>query len=135
MPNITAKNRRRSRVAVATLVLFSIAFVAVWCQRHHSAIETTLEWARLAPLPVAKVRVHVEVTGSVFTREFRLTLRAKPDDVDEWLKSSEGIKDARVTTHANMLTKYAILPGGGAQFAQVLVYPKIGEVVIRAYWS
>jgi len=102
------------------------------------AFQLTCLWLAgcvVAPLPVSMVKVHVEVTGSMFTREFRLTFRAQPDVVDEWLKSSDGILDAEMSKHANMLIKYAIHPGGGAQFAQVLVYPKIGQVEIRVYWS
>jgi hypothetical protein len=135
MPNTIPKSRKRSRIAVAVLALLLVVFVGGWYERNRSAIETTLEWARLAPLPVSMAKVHVEVTGSMFTREFRLTFRAQPDVVDEWLKSSDGILDAEMSKHANMLIKYAIHPGGGAQFAQVIVYPKIGQVEIRAYWS
>ena len=135
MPNRILKSRVRSRTAVVVSAVLLIVFVGGWYERNRSAIETTLEWARLAPLPVSMVKVHVDVTGSMGTREFRLTFRAQPDIVAEWLKSSDGILDAEVSKHANMLTKYAIQPGGGAQFAQVIVYPKIGQVEIRAYWS
>ena len=135
MPNTTPKSRTRSRIAVAVFGLLLVVIVGGWYERNRSAIETTLEWARLEPLPVSAINVNVEVIGSVFSRQFRLTFTAEPDVVDAWLKASEGIQDAEKSRHADMLIRYAIHPGGGAQFAQVLVYPNIGQVEIRAYWS
>ena len=128
-------NRVRSKVAVAVSASLLLIFLGGWYWQHCSAIEITREWARLAPLPVSAFNVNVEVIGSMFSREFRLTFRAEPDVVDAWLRASEGIQDAEKSRHADMLIKYAIHPGGGAQFAQVLVYPNIGQVEIRAYWS
>ena len=99
-----------------------------------SAIETTREWARLAPLPVSKSEVDVEVTGSIFTRGFRVSFSTAPDQLESWLSASEGIADADIYHEGNFI-RYAIRPGGGAMFAEVRVNRYSGDVYIRTFWS
>jgi hypothetical protein len=102
---------------------------------HASAIETAREWGRLDPFPSSAQRLTVETLGSIFTREFRISFVAPPEDIETWLKSSPGTRDAVVTTPAPGVRRFAIRPGGGAEFAEVTVDDARQSVSIRVYWS
>jgi hypothetical protein len=58
------------------------------------ALATASTWARLAPLPASARNLHVDVKGSMFTREFVVTFTAPPHDVRQWLKGSPGPSSA-----------------------------------------
>jgi hypothetical protein len=122
----------------ALIIIVSIAIFAATitgCGPHkQSAIETSIEWARLAPLPVPTREVAVETFGSPFTREFRLSFHLSEAQLEQWLSECEGISDAKIFQEG-VFTRYAIRPGGGAQFAEVRVNRSTGEVVVRTYWS
>ena len=102
--------------------------------RDADAIATAFMWARLAPLPAAAHDRHVQVRGSVFTREFIITFIAPPETIQGWISASPGPASApRVIS--GTVTTYKIVPGGGAEFAQVQVDRESGKVIIRTYWS
>jgi hypothetical protein len=122
----------RTKIIAVSIVLFMT--FANGCVFKESAIETTLEWARLATLPVSKSQVDVEVTGSIFTRGFRVAFSAAPDPLESWLSASEGIADAEIYREGDF-TRYKISPGGGAMFAEVRVNRNTGDVYIRTYRS
>jgi hypothetical protein len=123
---------RTTIIAAGTVLL--ITFVNGCIVFKKSAIETTREWARLAPLPVSKSEVDVEVTGSIFTRGFRVSFSAASDQLESWLSASEGIADAEIYKEGDF-DRYAIRPGGGAMFAEVSVNRYTGDVYIRTFWS
>jgi hypothetical protein len=100
-----------------------------------SAIKVTREWARLAPLPPSATKPEIEVRGGMFTREFVISFSAPSDEVQAWLQSSPGIRDAKITQESDGGVTYTIAPGGGAQFAELRLSADRRGVTIRAYWS
>src|SRR5262245_31181628 len=63
---------------VKVLAVFAVLFVAacgmfllyVSHEIRQSAIPTSVQWARLAPLPPSAQNVNIDVTGGLFTRGF-----------------------------------------------------------------
>jgi hypothetical protein len=78
--------------------------------------------------------VRIETKGSLFTREFVLEFYADSNEIKAWLKDSPGTSSARVEV-AGAERRFTITPGGGAQFAEVLVDQVAGKVRVRTYWS
>ena len=117
-------------VGLAVLAVGLTLFV----KNRQSAIDTAIEWARLQPPPVSSLRVNVDTSGSMFSREIQLSFRADRDQLHRWLLESDGISDAKVSTKGSV-TLYDIRPGGGAQFAEVRVDESTGHVIVRTYWS
>ena len=102
----------------------------------NSALSTAREWARVADFPVSASSVEIEVRGSSFTREFIVTFDAPAGDVEQWVKDSPGLSSVaspRILDDGSTL--YEIVPGGGAQFAEVAISASGERVRIRVYWS
>ena len=123
----------RALIIIVSIAIFATTVTGCGPYRQ-SAIDTSIEWARLAPLPVPTSEVAVEVAGSPFTREFRLSFHLSEAQLEKWLSDCKGISDAEIFQEGK-ITRYAIRPGGGAQFAEVRVNWPTGEVVVRTYWS
>jgi hypothetical protein len=100
-----------------------------------SAMDCTLEWARLAPLPPSAQQLTISTHGSMFTREFRASFVAPPEDIEEWLRTSLGTREAVVTPPSPGVRHFQIKPGGGAEFAEVTVDDTQHRVSIHVYWS
>jgi hypothetical protein len=58
---------------VALLAVVTAATIHMSHANRQSAINIATAWARLAPLPPSAQNLHVEVKGSMFTREFVIT--------------------------------------------------------------
>lgn len=99
-----------------------------------SAVATAREWARLSPLPVSQDQIAIQLNGSSFSREIRLEFKAKKSSIHDWISNSEGLADAEISRMDDWM-HYKIKPGGGAQFAKVMVQETSGRVVIHVYWS
>ena len=123
----------KALITIVSIAIFA-ATITSCGPRKQSAIDTSIEWARLAPLPVPTREVSVETVGSPFTREFRLSFYLSEAQLEQWLSDCEGISDAKIFQEGE-ITRYAIRPGGGAQFAEVRVNRSTGEVFVRTYWS
>jgi len=115
------------------LILMSFVLLAS-CANDKSAIQTSLEWSRMAPLPEGAQDIRVSSSGSSFTREFSVSFKATATEIEAWLSKSPGAQDATVVKESN-ITIYSINPGGGAQFAEVKVNLSSLIVQIRTYWS
>jgi hypothetical protein len=100
-----------------------------------SALDATREWGRLDPLPPSAQQLTIATHGSMFTREFRISFVAPPEDIEAWLKSSPGTREAIVTTPSPGVRLFRITPGGGAEFAEVTVDDALRRVSIHVYWS
>ena len=98
-----------------------------------SALETTLEWGHLAPLPTSAQQVVINTDGSMFTREFRISFVASAKDIDVWLRESAGTSKAIVTRPSPGVRNFQIIPGGGAEFAEVTVDDTVHSVYIHVY--
>lgn len=96
------------------------------------AIEVTLRWSRLAPLPKsAKIILAERGVIGIFNTEYRCQFTATKEDINQWLEKSPGIKtaarykpthDGRIHTsfnpsHENV--RYGITPIAGILYAKV----------------
>ena len=119
-----------------TLLIVGCPFSYYLYQRilHSDAVRVACEWASLAPLPVPLSETKVEVLGSVFTREFRITFTTDAATLQKWLAASPGTSEATPEESRGVRT-YHIKPGGGAEFSEVEVDDATGRVTIRTYWS
>jgi hypothetical protein len=124
-------------VVAATITVGLLAYTTWTGSRVNEAeaIETTLAWARLAPLPADAREIVVTAQGTSFTRSFRLGFVLPADVLDEWLRKSRGIADTQPTTPAPDRRHYPIEPGGGAQHAEVEVDDTSHRVSVYVYWS
>lgn len=100
-----------------------------------SMMETTFTWARLAPLPDSAEDFSIATEGLMFTRAFRVRFTAPPADIRRWLATSPGTTAVLPDTLPDGRSRYTIIPGGGAQHAEVTVDETTGAVDIYACWS
>ncbi len=139
-PSIRCSMTMRPFLTRRTIVLSFIAALVLaayfgWDYRERqSALSCIKDWGRLAPFPPTARSVQIETTGGMFTREFRASFGATPDDIERWLSDSPGIHDATAEKDRTTTT-YHIRAGGGATFAEVIVDSERGTVRIRVYWS
>lgn len=96
--------------------------------------EITSEWARIAPIPDSKTKYNIYTEGNSFTRSFKSSFYLPKADLEQWIKQSPGLCDAEIETMENT-KKYTIKPGGGAQYAEVVIDFKKCYVEIYVYWS
>lgn len=96
--------------------------------------EITSEWARIAPIPDSKTEYNIYTEGSSFTRSFKSNFYLPKADLEKWIKQSTGLCDAEIETMENT-KKYTIKPGGGAQYAEVVIDFKKCYVEIYVYWG
>lgn len=102
-----------------------------------SALKVTKEWGRLADFPAHSRIAKLDVQGSMFTRGFVVIFEAPAAEVEQWIKDSPGLSDAKTTTtvQEDGSTLYQVTPGGGAQFAEVLISASKKLVRIHVFWS
>ena len=102
---------------------------------YHDEIAVTKTWARVSAFPVDAKDLHVDIAGGMFSREFRVSWTAPTSEIEQWLKQSPGTSHATPVTLKIHQRHYAIAPGAGAQFAEVLVDDLENSVEIHVYWS
>jgi hypothetical protein len=128
------KYRRLAAFIVAGVVLFIIAAVVAWNRwERSSAIDTALSWSLMNSIPTGTKNVEVHQKGSMFSREFVVTFELPADQLEQWLKQSPGTKG--VTATVDGLWEIYQIRGSQAQFAEVRVNRKTGQIRIRTYWS
>lgn len=141
---MTTKTKRFLLVSILMLgsaLVFGVAWLAYSflspdsSRNRAAALEVTRDWGRLDPLPSAAEQLVISTHGSMFTREFRISFVASPEDIEAWLESSPGTREAVVTAPSPGLRHFKIAPGGGAEFAEVVVDDTLRRVSIRVYWS
>jgi hypothetical protein len=98
-------------------------------------MEITLEWGRLAPFPTKAENVSIRTEGNQFTRSFRAKFNAPKEEIDKWIEVSPGLNEAKVEGMADGKRKYIISPGGGANYAEVIIDFKVKEVEVYVSWS
>lgn len=129
-------------LALAFCAFTILAIIAAWMVfdpvsplNQTSAIATTQEWARTADFPPGTRNLRVGTEGSMFTREFIVEFEAPAEEIAQWIRDSPGPSAATPDQQDDGSLRYPIDPGGGAQFAEIFVWPELGRVRIRAYWS
>ena len=100
---------------------------------HDKMIQDTVEWCRIDDFPVQGIEI--EVKGSVFSREYVGSFIASKELVDVWVENSPGLQNAKTEILSKGVIKYIITPGGGAQYAEVVIDFEYGKVTFRTYWS
>ena len=100
-----------------------------------SMVKATLEWARLAEFPEQVEKFEIKTYGSSFSREFRGSFKASNADIAKWMTECTGLQDAKMEIISTDIVKYIITPGGGAQYAEVVIDFDSGEVTFQTYWS
>jgi len=122
------------------LVLQDFGFVGGWHEPRgeanvKSAIECTLIWGRLAPIPEEARDFVIETAGSAFTRSFRATFVADPDVIERWLTESPGTSEVEPERPKQRVRHFQIRPGNGAALAEVTVDDETHRVRIEVWWS
>lgn len=97
--------------------------------------EITLKWGRLAPFPENVENFTIYTTGSPFTRTFKGSFTATEDIIKSWIAQSPGLQDAKIESISETKKKYIITPGGGANYAEVVIDYEIGKIEFRVSWS
>jgi hypothetical protein len=129
-------NRRAIGVAVVVALVAAVGTVMVVRRSdRQSAIQTTIAWARLAPLPTSAHDVSVAASGGAFSRSFDLSFRAPASDIREWLRKSPGVAGAVGEPAPSGALTYRIAPGGGAQVARLAVDYAKERVTVHVEWS
>jgi len=104
--------------------------------KHRAAtIETILRWGRLAPFPKSAQSFTMETTGNMFTRGFRASFTAPAPDIELWIQQSPGTNSIVPSIPSPGVRHFQIIPGGGAQGAEVTVDDSNHRVSIYVYWS
>jgi hypothetical protein len=139
MPSKQVIGNTVSRIFLITVFILCAGCNALPYQKNQdSAIETVLEWARLAPFPNSVRDLTVTSEGSMFTRAFRVRFSAQCKDVEIWLAQSPGTAEVEPKSLDDISYFYSITPGGGAQHAEVTISQLDGStcsVEIYTYWS
>jgi hypothetical protein len=100
-----------------------------------SAISATLKWGRLAPFPSTAEQFSITTEGNMFTRAFHASFTAPPSDIEQWLRESPGTREVSPTTPSPGIRRFQIVPGGGAQRAEVIVDDTENRVSVYVCWS
>lgn len=131
--------KRTRRLLGVSIVLLCVSIWTGYRYMQHanraSAIATTLEWGQLAPFPETAQQFTIITEGSPFTRAFRVQFVAPPDAIDAWLRASPGIGATEGETRQPYVRYFRIVPGGGAQGAEVEVDDATHTVKVYVYWS
>jgi len=94
------------------------------------AIQTTIEWGGLAPLPANARDISVETKGSKFTREFIVQFEASRSDIDEWIKKSKSLINIIPKEDENRKIIYEIYPGEDGAIGGTVVIEINKSIVI-----
>lgn len=74
------------------------------------AIQTTIEWSGLAPLPIDKKDIDIEKKGSPFTRQFTIEFTASQEQIESWIRNSKRLKN-NIPKQKGLKKIYDIHPG------------------------
>jgi len=135
-PDPARRRLSKRKICVAlTLLALVAALLGYRAWDRSEMLRLTLDWGRLAPLPESKQDFTIATEGGLFTRAFRTSFSAPMADVERWLHDSPGTRDVTPERPSPTSRKYLIVPGGGAEHAEVNVDESCGAVRIYVYWS
>ncbi|MEQ9090413.1 MAG: hypothetical protein RIE52_04950 [Balneola sp.] len=125
-------------ITMATLYLY-ISFNVVLPWNESSAIETTLTWGGLTPLPASSNLLAVETEGSPFTREFTIEFLCTENCINSWINNSKRLRENEFTTPRGGGRLYEILPGEEGAFGGKVFIKKLSadsyNIKINMSWS
>lgn len=119
------------KLFIAILILIVALLFYIQYSERQSAIRCVREWARVAPFPQDCKEFRISTTGSMFSRQFNCSFEAPKKVIVEWLKRCPGLREESAFTES----KYKVEPGGGAQFAEIIMDWANNKVTINTYWS
>ena len=94
-----------------------------------------LKWGRLAPFPIEATNISIETEGNSFTRSFRVSFVAPKEDIQDWIKKSPGLNEAVPERLSDNKVWYSIVPGSGANKAEVTIDNSLNQVEIYVSWG
>jgi hypothetical protein len=97
--------------------------------------QITVEWARLAPFPEEADNFNIHTEGSAFTRTFKGSFTASEEIIKSWVQQSPGLQDAKIEEMSETKKRYIISPGGGANYAEVVIDYETGKIEFSVSWS
>ncbi|HAH51767.1 MAG TPA: hypothetical protein DF712_10525 [Balneola sp.] len=125
-------------ITIATLY-FYISFNVVLPWNESNAIETTLTWGGLAPLPSNSNLLAVETEGSPFTREFTIEFLCSENCINSWIENSKRLRENEFTITRDGSRLYEILPGEDGAFGGKVFVKKLSSdsynIKINMSWS
>jgi len=124
--------KRKGYLFLAAALITAASFIVVQQSNRSIAIASVVKWCRLEAFPKSATDITIKTEGGMFTRSFRFSFLARPEDIKAWIAKSPGLNDAKIEKDQKV-TKYIISPGGGAAYAQVLI--EDNKVSIYSYWS
>ena len=89
----------------------------------------------IAPFPSSASNVSIKPEGSLFTRSFRASFVAPKQDILSWIQDSAGLNDAMPEELSDNKVWYSIMPGGGADQAEVTIDYILNKVEIYVSWG
>lgn len=82
-----------AKLIISGVMLLS-AFIVVSCHKKIDYVKAACELARLSPLPANSTVTNMGGTSNPFSGTSRFCFTAQKQDIQSWLESSPGIKDA-----------------------------------------
>ena len=117
-------------LAVVYFNYFS-SYVFPWQEK--DAIQTTLNWGGLNPIPKNAENIEIQKDGSLLSRSFIIKFSSNKSDIETWVKSSKRLK-LNVPKIKNGKEKYEIYPGENESIGGTVEIE--GETVkIKMSWS
>jgi hypothetical protein len=126
--------KNRLRVVVIIVIALALLYCIFTYLNERSAINATLKWGRLATFPQSASDFVITPEGNMFTRAFRVSFSAPPEDIARWVNESPGLREEHPNKEGS-LRKYSIKPGGGAQHAEVVINDSTNQVRVYVAWS
>ncbi len=131
-----------STILLVVVIAFAARFFASSNSRDNQDVAKqkemmaiALEWGRLSPFPASATHVSVETEGNSFTRSFRARFVAPKQDIQSWINDSPGLNEAVPKELSDNKVKYSIIPGGGANQAEVMIDYVLNQVEIYVSWG
>lgn len=146
MKNISKLLKYLIAIVSAALLVWLIAFIGIFLvptnsrdnqdpPKQKEMMALVLEWGRLAPFPTNAANVLIQTEGSSFTRSFRASFTAPKQDIEDWIKISPGFNEVIPEELSDNKVWYSIVPGGGANRAEVTIDYGLNQVEIYVSWS
>lgn len=121
------------------VVLVAVGISVAYMSQKQNERQIVLDWSGLQEVPVWANDIQVEVKGGGFSREFTMTFTGPTSDIEAWIKNEKVFAAAELKPGTEGMDEsvytYVLEPKGGAQYAEIMINKKSGEVKVRVYWS
>jgi len=104
-------------------------------ENRQNAIETALKWGGLTALPENARVISIHQKGSMFTREFIVEFICKPEELENWITKSKGLKDLIPLKNDDGWFIYQVNGFEGSIGGKVTIDKSKSKVIIDMSWS